>query len=163
MAPPRNVKEVQSLNGKVAALNRFVLRATDKCLPFFRKLKKTFKWTSECQQALEDLKSYLFSSPLLSPSQPEEELLHYLAISLAAIKAALVREEDRVQKPVYYTSQALCGVEERYPPMENLTFTLVTVACKLKPYFQAHTVVILTNKPLWRVTLKKLDGWRYRQ
>ena len=49
MAPPRNVKEVQSLNGKIAALNRFVSRATDKCLPFFRTLKKSFKWTAECQ------------------------------------------------------------------------------------------------------------------
>ena len=35
MAPPRNVKEVQSLSGKIAALNRFVSRAIDKCLPFF--------------------------------------------------------------------------------------------------------------------------------
>ena len=35
MAPPKNVKEVQSLNGKVATLNRFISRATDKCLPFF--------------------------------------------------------------------------------------------------------------------------------
>ena len=41
MKPPRNVKEVQSLNGKVAALNRFVSRVTDKCLPFFRTLKKS--------------------------------------------------------------------------------------------------------------------------
>ena len=48
MKPPRNVKEVQSLNGKVAALNRFVSRVTDKCLPFFRTLKKSFKWTTEC-------------------------------------------------------------------------------------------------------------------
>ena len=61
MAPPRNVKEVQNLNGKVAALNRFVLRATDKCLPFFRTLKKSFEWTIECQQAFEDLKAYLSS------------------------------------------------------------------------------------------------------
>ena len=53
MAPPRNVKEVQSLNGKIAALNRFVSRATDKCLPFFRTLKKSFEWTDECQQAFE--------------------------------------------------------------------------------------------------------------
>ena len=43
MTPPRNVKEVQSLNGKVTALNRFVLRATNKCLPFFRTLKKSFE------------------------------------------------------------------------------------------------------------------------
>ena len=48
MVPPRNVKEVQSLNGKIAALNRFVSRATDKCLPFFCMLKKSFEWTTEC-------------------------------------------------------------------------------------------------------------------
>ena len=50
MAPPKNVKEVQSLNGKVAILNRFISRATNKCLPFFRTLKKSFEWTAECQQ-----------------------------------------------------------------------------------------------------------------
>ena len=49
MAPPRNVKEVQSLNGKIAALSRFVSRAMDKCLPFFRTLKKSFEWTAKCQ------------------------------------------------------------------------------------------------------------------
>ena len=48
MAPPKNVKEVQSLNGKVAALNRFVSRATDKCLPFFHMLKISFEWMAEC-------------------------------------------------------------------------------------------------------------------
>ena len=46
--PPINIKEVQSLNGKVVALNRFVLRVTDKCLPFFRTLKKSFEWMVEC-------------------------------------------------------------------------------------------------------------------
>ena len=35
--------------------------------------------------------------------------------------------------------------------MEKLAFALVTVACKLKLYFQAHTVVVLTDKPLQRV------------
>ena len=49
MAPLRNVKEVQSLNSKVAVLNRFVSKATDKRLPFFRTLKKSFKWMTECQ------------------------------------------------------------------------------------------------------------------
>ena len=151
MAPLGNMKEVQSLNSKVAALNRFVSRATDKCLPFFRTLKNSFEWMAECQQAFEDLKTYLSSPPLLSPSQPGEELFLYLAISPAAVSAALIREEDKVQKPMYYTSQALRGAEERYPPMEKLTFALVTVACKLKPYFQAHTVIVLTYKLLWRV------------
>ena len=115
MAPPTNIKEVQSLNGKVAALNRFVSRAADKCLPFFRTLKKSFEWTTECQQAFEDLKTYLSSLLLLSPSKPREELFLYLAISPVAVNATLVREEDRVQKLVYYTSRAFRGAEERYP------------------------------------------------
>ena len=96
MARPGNIKEVQSLNGKVAALNRFVSRAMDKCLPLFRILKKFFKWMAECQQAFEDLKAYLSSPPLLSPSKAEEELFLYLAVSPAAVSTALVREEDRM-------------------------------------------------------------------
>ena len=148
MKPSRDVKEVQSLNGKVAVLNRFVSRATDKCLPFFRTLKKSFEWTNECQQTFEELKAYLSAPPLLSPSQPSEELFLYLAISPAAVSAALIREEEKVQKPVYYASWALRGAEERFPPIEKLAFVLVTAARKLKPYFQAHTVVVLTNRPL---------------
>ena len=120
MALPRNVKEVQSLNEKIAALNRFMSRATDKCLPFFHMLKRSFEWTAECQQAFEELKAYLFSPPLLSPSQPREELFLYLVVSPATISAALVREEERVQKPLYYASRAPRSAEERYLPMENL-------------------------------------------
>lgn len=48
MAPPKNTKEVQSLNNRVAALNKFVSRATDKCLSFFKVLKKAFEWTDKC-------------------------------------------------------------------------------------------------------------------
>ena len=144
----RNVKEVQTLNNKIATLNRFVLRATDKCLPFFRTLKKSFEWMAKCQQAFEDLKDYHSLPMLLSPSTPGKELFLYLAISPAVVSAALIREEDRVQKPVYYTSRALRGAEERYPLMEKLVFALVTIIHKLKSYFQAHTMVILTNKPL---------------
>ena len=150
MAPPKNIKEVQSFNGKVVALNRFMSRAMDKCLPFFCTLKKSFEWTAKCQQAFENLKTYLSSPPLLSPSKLGEELFLYLAVSPIAVSATLVRKEDRVQKPVYYTSRALCGIEERYLSMEKLAFALVTAVCKLKPYFQAHIMVILTNKPLWR-------------
>ena len=144
------MKEIQSLNGKIAALYRFVSRATDKCLPFFRTLKKSFEWTDECQRAFDELKAYLSSPPLLSPSQQGEELFLYLAVSPVAVSAALIREEERIQKPVYYASRALRGAEERYPPMEKLAFALVTAVRKLKPYFQAHTVNVMTDKPLQR-------------
>ena len=95
-----------------------------------------------------DLKTYLSSPPLLSPSMPGEELYLYLAVSQAAVSATLVREEDGSQKLVYFTSRALRWAEERYPQMEKLAFALIIVARRLKPYFQVHTIVVLTDKPL---------------
>ena len=56
---PKMVKEVQSMTRRVTALNRFVSQATDKCLPFFKVLKKSFQWTNECEEALMKLKDYL--------------------------------------------------------------------------------------------------------
>ena len=102
--PPKNVKEVQSLTGQVVALNRFVSKAIDKCLPFFKVLKKAFEWTNECQKAFQDLKVYLITALLLSSFILGEELYLYLAVSPHAVSLALIREEGKVQKPMYYTS-----------------------------------------------------------
>ena len=111
MEPPKNIKEVQSLIGRVAALNRFVSKAIDKCLAFFKILRKAFEWTDQCQKAFQDLKVYLTTAPLLSPFIPGEELYLYLAVSPHAVSSALIRKEGKVQKPVYYTSRALRGAE----------------------------------------------------
>ena len=93
---PRTVKEVQKLTGRIAALNRFVSRATDKCLPFFKTLKQAFAWTDECEAAFQKLKRYLSSLPLLSPSKEGEDLYLYLAVSASAVSAALIREEGEI-------------------------------------------------------------------
>ena len=104
LGPPRTMKELQSLNGKIAALNRFVSKQVR--LPFFCTLRKSFEWTDECQKAFEDLKKYISSPPLLSPSKPREELYLYIAVSQAVVSAALVREEEGSQQPVYFISRA---------------------------------------------------------
>ena len=87
-------------------MNRFVSKAMNKCLPFFRTLRNSFEWMDECQKAFKDLKKYLSSPPLLSPSKPREELYLYLAVSQVAVNTTLVREEDGSQRPVYFISQA---------------------------------------------------------
>ena len=115
MKPPQNVKEVQSLTGQVVTLNRFVSKAIDKCLPFFKILKKAFEWTDDYQIAFQDLKAYLTTALLLSPSVLGEELYLYLAVTPHAVSLALVRKEERVQKPIYYTSRALKAAEAQYP------------------------------------------------
>ena len=157
METPRNIKEVQSLTGRVTALNRFISKATDKCLPFYKVIKKAFKWTDECQKAFQDLKTYLTIAPLLSSSIPGEELYLYLVVSPHAMSSVLIREEGKIQKSVYYTSRALRGAKGRYPIMEKLAFALVTASKKLRQYFQAHFINILIDHPLKKV-MNKLEA-----
>ena len=88
---------------------------------------------------------------------PGEELYLYLAVSLYAMSSALIREEGKVLKPVYYTSRALRGVEGRYPKMEKLAFALVTASRKLRHYFQAHIINVLTDHPL-KKAMNKLEA-----
>ena len=156
MEPPKNIKEVQSLTGWIAALNKFVSKVTDKCLPFFKIFRKAFEWTDQCQKAFQDLKVYLITTPLLSPSIPSEELYLYLAVSPHVVSSALIREEGKVQKPVYYTSRALRGVEGRYLLMEKLAFALITASRKLRHYFQAHVIVVMMDHPL-KKSMTKLE------
>ena len=61
------------------------IKGNGQVFTFFRTLKKSFEWTAECQQAFEELKAYLSSPPLLSPSQLGEELFLYLAVSPAIV------------------------------------------------------------------------------
>ena len=154
---PKTVKEVQSFTGKVTALNRFVSRATDKCMPFFKVLKKAFQWTDKCEEALAKLKEYLTKPPLLSPLVMGEKLYLYFVVSNNTISSALIREEENVQKPVYYTSQAFQGVEANYPRMEKIAFALLVASRKLHPYLQAHSIVVMTKQPI-RKTINKIDA-----
>ena len=145
------------MTGKVVALNRFVFRAMDKCMPFFKVLKKIFQWTDECEEALAKLKEYLMKPPLLSPSVMGKKLYLYLVVSNTAVSSALIREEGNVQKPVYYTSQVFQGSEASYPRMEKIAFALLVASKKLYPYFQAHSIVIMTDQPI-RKTMNKIDA-----
>ena len=51
MSPPKIVKDVQKLIGRVVALNRFIYKVMDKCLTFFKTLKQAFAWTDDCEAA----------------------------------------------------------------------------------------------------------------
>ncbi|XP_052300414.1 uncharacterized protein LOC127903754 [Citrus sinensis] len=159
MTSPRNLKEMQSLTGRLAALSRFISKATDKCQPFFqviRRGKKT-EWTPECEEAFRNLKHYLQQAPLLSTPRDGDKLNLYLAVSDRAASSVLVREEEGIQYPIYYTSKALLDAETRYPTMEKWALALVVAARKLRPYFQAFPVSVITNQPL-RQILHKPDA-----
>ena len=57
MLPPSNIKEIQRLTRRIAALSRFVSKVSDKCQPFFQVLKKAFQWDAHCKEAFTVLKT----------------------------------------------------------------------------------------------------------
>ena len=126
----------------------FISKATDKCLPFFKTLKRAFVWIDECEAAFQELKHYLSNPPLLSLSKEGEALFLYLAIFTIAVSMALIKEENKIQLLVYYTSKVFQGVEARYPRIEKITFVLIVASRKFRPYFQVNPIIVMTNQPI---------------
>nr|XP_033512859.1 uncharacterized protein LOC117277560 [Nicotiana tomentosiformis] len=93
---------VQRLTGRIAALSRFISRSSEICQKFIGVLKKDndLLWTSECVQALKELKAYLSSQSLLSKAELGERLVIYLAVSEVAVSAVLVREDKVTTFPL---------------------------------------------------------------
>ncbi|KAL0440562.1 UNVERIFIED_CONTAM: hypothetical protein Slati_2539200 [Sesamum latifolium] len=153
MGTPTNINEVQRLTGRIAALSRFISKSAEKGLPFFRTLRKVknFEWTKECQQAFEDIKTYLAKLPLLVKPVPGDTLYLYVSSIPQTISSVLVREEEGNQTPIHYVSKVLKGAESRYPPIEKMTLALVITARKLRPYFLSYSVGVRTNTPLKQV------------
>ena len=72
----------------------------------------------------------------------------YLTVSATAVSAALIREEGKKQLPVYYVNQAFQGAESDYPRIEKLAFTLIIASRKLRQYFQANPILVMTDQPI---------------
>ena len=88
---PKRIKDVRRLTGCVAAMSRFISKSAERALPFFKILKKVgpMEWTPEAEAALQDLKKYLSSTPVLVAPKPQESLLLYLAATNQVVSAAL--------------------------------------------------------------------------
>ena len=100
---------------------------------------------------------YLVAAPLLSPSVMGEELFLYLAVTPHVVSSALIREEEKIQKSVYYTSKALRGAEGQYSLIEKLAFALIIASRKLRHYFQAHVINVMTDH-LFKKAMNKLEA-----
>ncbi|KAK1426836.1 hypothetical protein QVD17_15516 [Tagetes erecta] len=116
--------------------------------------KNDFKWTEEAGEAFEELKKHLCALPKLAAPRVGERLYLYLAVAKSAVSSVLMVDREGVQIPIYYISRVLKDYEERYLVLEKLALSLVYTSRRLRRYFQAHTVTVLTNQPTQQV-LKK--------
>ena len=91
---------------------------------------------------------------MLSKPRDGDDLFLYLAISSHALSDALVREDAKVQWPVYHISKRLTREEVNYPKLEKLAYCLLIASKKLRPYFQSHPIKVLTDQPLRQVLFR---------
>ncbi|GJZ44886.1 reverse transcriptase domain-containing protein [Tanacetum coccineum] len=118
--------------------------------------KSDFHWTSEAEQAFKHLKQHILELPMLVAPRPKEELIMYLSASHKAVGAVLMTERDTIQTPVYFVIRALQGAELDYTPMEKLILALACAAKRLRRYFQAYHVAVITDQPIKQI-ISRLD------
>ena len=150
LKPLRNAKEVQKLTGMIAALNRFISRSTDRCRPFDLLINKWkgFEWSEDYTAAFQQLKEYLSRPPIMSSPAADEVLYAYIVVAPHAMSLVLIRDDNNLQRPVYNVSKLLHEAEVRYLSLKKAILAMVHAMRKLPLYFQAHTVVVLTQLPL---------------
>ena len=84
----------------------------------------------------------------MSSPEMNDVLFAYITVAPHAVSLVLVRVDSGIQRPVYYVSKSLHEVEVHYLPLEKAILVVVYATRKLPRYFQAHTVVVLTQLPL---------------
>ena len=92
----------------------------------------------------------------MSSLEPNEVLFAYIVVAPYAVSLVLIRVDCDVQRPVYYVSKSLHEAKVRYLPLEKAILAVVLGTRKLPHYFQAHTVVVLTQLPL-KTILRNAD------
>ncbi|GKA93885.1 reverse transcriptase domain-containing protein [Tanacetum coccineum] len=135
---PRTIKKVQSLNGKLASLNRFLSKSAERSGTSLQETKATLVRATPAGST--QAKGGTDCIPVRHPRR--------------AISAVLMTEKGMVQTSVYFVSRALQCPELNYTPMEKLVLSLVFAAKRLRKYFEAHPIVVITDQPIKQIILR---------
>jgi hypothetical protein len=137
MRKPTKLHDVQKLAGRVAALSRFIARLGEKVLPFYALIKKSddkFEWTEEVDIAFAQLKKVLSTPLVLVAPKEKEPLLLYIVATHQVVSIVLVVERSEegkahgVQRSVYFVSEVLSPIKQRYPHYQKLAYSIFTIA-----------------------------------
>ena len=71
--------------------------------------------------------------------------------AVPAQSSEVVQKKKMMQHPVYFVSSLLQGARSRYSGVQKLIFGLLMATRKLRHYFQAHEITVVTRLPLQRI------------
>ena len=147
MPSPTNPKELKTFLGKVSYIRRFIPALAELSYPLQQLMKKgtLFKWGQSHEEAIQKIKEILTSPQTMTMPVKGLPMILYLTSTDKSIGVLLAQDIDGVERPVYYLSRSLQGSESNYPACEKHCLALVFATQKLRHYFLAHKVNLITN------------------
>ncbi|XP_019160042.1 PREDICTED: uncharacterized protein LOC109156645 [Ipomoea nil] len=108
-----------------------------------------FVWDEACKNAFQSIKSNLMKPPVLTAPIPGRSLILYISAQESSVGALLAQENDNgKENALYYLSRMMTPNELKYLPIEKLCLALVFAIRKLKHYFEAHTIRLVSKKSI---------------
>jgi hypothetical protein len=149
VGPSTNLKELQSLLGKINFVRRFISNLSQKVLPFspLLRIKKDqkFVWGDEQQKAFDEIKEYMKEPPVLVPPQLNKPFKLYVAADTQTIGSALIQEFEGKERVVTYLSRKLLDPETRYSAAEKLCLCVYYSCTKFRHYLLNAECVVYSK------------------
>jgi hypothetical protein len=166
LAVPTTKKQVRALLGMVGFYRRYIPLYSDITAPLVDLTKKKqpnrVRWSEECQQAFEKIKSVLSSQPEVMLPDFERPFTVRSDASSTGIGAVLIQHDDCGRPhPVLFASRRLLDRETRYSTVERECLGLVWAVDKFHRYlFGRHFFVETDHKPLTYLTKSNTSNGR---
>ena len=145
---PTDVRTLRSFLELASYYRRFVRNFSQVARPLHLLTRKDvpFEWTPEYQQAFEQLKTLLTSSPVLTYPDFSKPFILETDASGAGLGAVLAqRQTDGTVRPVAYASRSLQGPEHNYGITELEGIGVVWATKHFRPYLYGHTCGVFTD------------------
>uniref|UniRef100_A0A2N9GRD8 RNA-directed DNA polymerase n=1 Tax=Fagus sylvatica TaxID=28930 RepID=A0A2N9GRD8_FAGSY len=148
MKAPTSHKELKSFLGRLSYIRRFIPGLAAVTAVFAPLMKKgvPFIWSAACQRAFEKIQQIMTKLPTVCAPVPGRPLRLYLASNSEAIGGLVAQEdEEGTERPIYYVSRALKDAETRYSGAERACLALIYASQRLRHYFLAHKIQLITK------------------
>ncbi|GKC04567.1 reverse transcriptase domain-containing protein [Tanacetum coccineum] len=116
----------------------------------------------DSEEEFKQMKQLIAELPILKEPMEKEELIVYLAATKETVSDVLMTKREVKQMPIYFVSRTLRGPKLNYTSMEKLVLALVHASKRLKRYFQAHPIIVITDQPIHQI-LSRLEVARRLQ
>jgi hypothetical protein len=162
---PTNLKELQSLLGKINFVRIFISNLSQKVLPFspLLRIKKDqrFIWGDKQQKAFDEIKKYMKEPPVLVPPQLNKLFKLYVAADTQTIGSALIQEFEGKERIVAYLSRKLLDPETRYSAAEKLCLCIYYSCTKFQHYLLNAECVVYSKFDVIKhmLSMPILNGW----